>query len=216
MEFLLPLATLAFVQLLAVISPGQSFVVVSKLALSEGRPAALSATFGLGVGTIIWAVAAIFGLALVLENATWLYAGMKFAGGLYLLFMAVMLWKGAPTRPDMTQDIARNISAPRAFLLGVTTQLANPKVVIFFGSIFFALLPENSTNWVYFVSVVIVFLNETIWYSLVSVFFSVEKTRRLYLRAKVWIDRVMALALGALGLGLAMDAGRSFLTQDLG
>ncbi|WP_166462000.1 LysE family translocator [Paracoccus alkanivorans] len=206
MEILLPLITLAGVQLLAVISPGQSFIVVSKLALSSGRRSALGAALGMGAGSVIWAMSAIAGLAFILEKAAWLYGLMKLAGGLYLLFLAFKLWKHAPERPDLSAGSGRYVTPRQAFTLGLVTQLANPKVVVFFGSIFFALLPASSAPWVYVASLVIVFCNETGWYGFVSMFFSTARTQLVYFRAKTWIDRIMAGALGVIGIGLAMDA----------
>lgn len=209
MDILLPLITLAGLQLLAVISPGQSFIVVSKLALSSGRRTALLAAFGMGVGSVIWAISAIIGLALILEQAAWLYGLMKLAGSLYLLFLAFKLWKHAPERPELDMATGRQVTPRQAFSLGLITQLANPKVVVFFGSIFFALLPENSATWVYIASLAIVFCNETGWYGFVSLFFSNGKAQRVYFRAKTWIDRIMAGALGVIGFGLASDAGKT-------
>jgi threonine/homoserine/homoserine lactone efflux protein len=209
MEFLLPLVTLGVVQLLAVISPGQSFVVISKLALSCGRRSALSASLGMGVGSVVWALFAIAGLALVLEQAAWLYSLLKLAGGLYLLFLAWKIWGHAPEKPDVSAVAVLSVPPGRAFVLGLMTQLANPKVVVFFGSIFFALLPADSVAWVYLASLLIVFCNEVAWYALVSVFFSVEKVRSVYLRAKTWIDRSTAGALSLIGIGLIADARRT-------
>ncbi len=205
-EFLLPLTTLAAVQLLAVISPGQSFVVVSKLALSGGRAGAVSASLGMGFGSVIWAGAAIAGLALVLEHAALLYAALKLAGGVYLLVLAFTLWRRAPRAVALEDGATGQVSLGAAFVLGLFTQLANPKVVVFFGSIFFALLPADAPLWVYAASIAIVFCNETLWYSTVSLAFSLRRPRSAYQRAKLWIDRVMALALGAIGAKLVTDA----------
>ena len=206
MEFLLPLLTVAAVQLLAVISPGQSFIVISRLALSAGRPPAIAAAVGMGVGSIIWASAAILGLALILEQAVWLYALLKIAGGAYLLYLAIRLWRHAAEPLDLPGGGNGATSMRSAFVLGLLTQLANPKVAVFFGSIFFALLPAHAPAWVYAASVAIVFCNETLWYSAVSVVFSNRRSRTLYLEAKIWIDRVMALALGSIGAKLIADA----------
>lgn len=205
MEFVLPLATLAAVQLLAVISPGQSFVVISKLALSDNRPAALSAAFGMGVGSVIWASAALLGVAFILEQAAWLFALMKLAGGAYLVFLAVTIWRHAPRPMAAVTGNGGGTTLGRGFVLGLLTQLANPKVVVFFGSIFFALLPASPASWVYGAALVIVFANETIWYSLVSVAFSVDRARLAYGRVKGVIDRMMAGALGLIGGRLIYD-----------
>lgn len=208
MQYLLPLATLATVQLLAVISPGQSFVLISKLALSDGRKTALMATFGIGVGSIIWAGAAIAGLAIVLQQAAWLYAVLKLCGGAYLLWLAIQIWRQAPEKSDNGQpsSAGRKTSLSRAFRLGVTTQLANPKVVVFFGSIFFALLPDHAPAWVLGASIAIVFCNESLWFATVALLFSSDRPRAFYFRAKLWIDRVMACLLGAIGARLAWES----------
>ena len=205
MDWLLPLATVAIVQLMAVISPGQSFLVISKLALSSGRPAALAATLGMGVGSVIWASAAILGLAVVLTRAAWLYSLLKIAGGLYLLYLAVMLWRHAADAIAVEPGNGKAMPLAPAFTTGLLTQLANPKVAVFFGSIFFALLPAEAPAWVYGTSVAIVFLNETGWYALVSLVFSSDRPRKAYFAAKAWIDRAMSAALGLIGARLMAD-----------
>jgi threonine/homoserine/homoserine lactone efflux protein len=206
MDYLAPLAILAITQLLAAISPGQSFVLISKLALSSNRSVALSAVMGLGLGTIIWSSAAILGVALLLKSAAWAYTAFKIAGGAYLIWLAAMLWRHAREPVEMTSTGRRLVSPARGFALGTVTQLANPKVVVFFGSIFVALLPAHAPAWVYVTAVVIVFLNEIGWYSVVALVFSSARPRAAYMRAKVWIDRVMAGFLAFIGARLIYDA----------
>ena len=95
MDYVLPLATLAVTQLLGVMSPGQSFLVVSRTALAGGRASALTVTFGMGIGTVFWAASAIAGLSVLFQQAAWLYLILKLAAGLYLLFLAFRLWRHA-------------------------------------------------------------------------------------------------------------------------
>lgn len=206
MEFLLPLITLWAAQLLAVISPGQSFVLISKLALSNPRPVAMAAVIGLGAGTIVWSSAAIGGLAIVLEHAAWAYTAFKIAGGVYLLFLAIMLWRHARDPVVLDPAKQKQMGARNAFMMGLATQLANPKVIVFFGSIFVALLPAHSPSWVYVVAVIIVFGNEIGWYAVVAILFSVKHSRNAYIRAKTWIDRVMGGFLSLIGVRLIIDA----------
>ena len=205
MEFLSPLITLWAVQLLAAISPGQSFVLISKLALSNPRPVALSAVMGLGLGTIIWSSAAILGVAILLETAAWAYTALKVAGGLYLVWLALMLWRHAPEPVDLDGTKARKFTPSRAFTLGSVTQLANPKVMVFFGSIFVALLPAHAPAWVYVAAVAIVFINEIGWYTVVALVFSSARPRAAYMRAKMWIDRAMAGFLALIGVRLIAE-----------
>ncbi len=206
MEFILPLATLAVAQLMAVISPGQSFLVVSRTALSSGRKAALSVTFGMGIGSIFWAGGAMAGLAVLFQHAGWIYLVLKIAAGLYLLFLAVTLWRHARDTVDASQTGAHQFNFGAAFRLGFLTQIANPKVIIFFGSIFVALLPAQPPLWVMVVTLLIVFTNETSWYAIVSCLFSAKRPRGAYLRAKPWIDRTMGGLLAIIGGKLIFDS----------
>lgn len=205
MDYILPLATIAITQLLAVISPGQSFLVVSRTALASGRGTALTVTLGMGLGTLFWAGGAIAGLAVLFQHAAWLYLTMKVGAGLYLLYLAFTLWRQAPQPLDLAESGRRELRFGAALRLGFLTQIANPKVIVFFGSIFVALLPVQPPLWVYAATLVIVFANETGWYATVSCLFSAARPRSAYLRLKVWIDRVMAGLLAIIGGRLITD-----------
>ncbi|NKB60291.1 MAG: LysE family translocator [Alphaproteobacteria bacterium] len=206
MEFILPLATLAVAQLMAVISPGQSFLVVSRTALASGRSAALTATLGMGIGSVFWAGSAMAGLAVLFQQAAWIYIALKIAAGLYLLFLAINLWWHADDKMDVGQAGKQQLHFSAALRLGFLTQIANPKVIVFFGSIFVALLPAQPPLWVMAATLAIVFVNETGWYAIVSCLFSATKSRDAYLRAKPWVDRGMAGLLALIGGKLIVDA----------
>lgn len=206
MEFLLPLATLAAVQLLAVISPGQSFLFIARTAMMDGRLPALMATLGMGLGSCVWAVAAMLGMAIILQQAAWAYALLKIAGGLYLLYLGVMVWRNAPETIEIGTGGAGPSRMSTALRRGVLIQITNPKVVVFFGSIFFALLPAGAPRWVMISAIVIVFVNEIAWYTIVSLLFSARQPRDAYLRFKPSLDRLMAGVLGMLGMKLIADA----------
>src|ERR1700759_3401675 len=91
-DYVLILAGLAVVHLLAVASPGPSTVLVIQTAAVAGRRGGLLAAFAMMVGALIWAVAALFGLQALFARFDWLYAAFRIAGALYLLYLAVMPW----------------------------------------------------------------------------------------------------------------------------
>ena len=101
MDYLAPLAILAITQLLAAISPGQSFVLISKLALSSNRSVALSAAMGLGLGTIIWSSAAILGVAFLIAYRPGLKSRAA-AGVIAVAVLAGPLW-------DISERIAADL-----------------------------------------------------------------------------------------------------------
>ncbi|QSN64705.1 MULTISPECIES: LysE family translocator [unclassified Caballeronia] len=198
--------------LLGAMIPGPSFVMVARNAIGLSRADGLATAFGMGLGGITFAGIALAGLYTVLFAVAWLYVALKIAGGLYLLYIALRIWRGASQPLSMQTDGARETgSARRSFWLGVSTQLSNPKTAIWYGSIFAALLPQHPPLWCYFVLPSLVFCIEFGWYTVVAVCFSSRRPRDVYLRAKVWIDRIAATMVATLGLRLIVAAGKDGL-----
>ena len=201
MESTLILIGFVAVHLLAVMSPGPSFLVVARASVARSRRSAIWSALGMGAGSVVWALAALFGLDVLFQIAPWLYTAMKVAGALFLIYLAVMLWRQADRPvPVLRPADATGASALAAFRLGLLTQLANPKVVVFFGSIFLAVLPAERPGWMSLALLVLVFFDEFLWYAVVAIAFSVERLRSGYQRLKRIIDRVTGGFLGLLGL----------------
>ena len=200
---LLTLLSIGLIQLLAVISPGPSFLITARTAVAHSRLDGVKVALGLGAGTVIWSSAALLGLNAVFHAVPVLFMGMKVAGALFLLYIAYMIFRHAaePLQLDLAPGAVGN-----PFVKGFLTQIANPKVAVFFGSIFIAMLPAQVPLWMTVALIAIVSFNEVWWYSAVSLFFGSGPVRSFYLRAKVWIDRVTGLFLGALGLRLLWAA----------
>lgn len=193
--------------LLGAMSPGPSFVLVSRTAVTRSRADGLAAALGMGLGAALFALLAIGGLAALLRQAPWLYAAMKVGGGLYLLYIAVRIWRGAAEPleagegpPDARRSLARSLGV--AFV----TQASNPKAAVVYGSIFAALLPAHAPLGLLIALPPLVLLLEAGWYALVALVFSAKGPRDVYAGWKAWIDRAAALVMGALGVRLAQEA----------
>ena len=190
-------------------SPGPSFVLVARTSIAVSRRAGLAAALGMGVGGVTFAALALLGLHTLLSQVGWLYLGLKLAGGLYLVYLAVRIWRGAAepiTVPDGAEGQPGGFT--RSFLYALATQLSNPKTAIVYGSIFAALLPATPPVWVLLTLPPAVFLIEAGWYAIVAVAFSAGRPRAAYLRSKTWIDRLAASVIGALGLRLVFEAAK--------
>lgn len=196
--------------LLGAMIPGPSFVLVARNSISLSRGDGLATALGMGVGGIFFGGIALAGLYTLLVAVEWLYIALKVAGGLYLLYMASKIWRGASAPITVDEGhAAPPLSARRSFWVGLTTQLSNPKTAIWYGSIFAALLPHHPPLWCYVVLPPMVFLIEAGWYTVVALCFSSRRPRELYLHAKKWVDRIAAGVIAALGLRLILAAGKT-------
>ncbi len=184
-------------------SPGPSFVLVSRISVANSRLHGLAAALGMGLGGAFFAVLALAGLVALLEKVEWLYLVLKIAGGLYLIHLGIAIWRGArqPITVETTDGRAA-LSVSRALALGLITQVSNPKTAVVYASIFAALMPQNPPVAVILALPPIIFLIEASWYAVVALAFSAPRSQRAYLSGKLWVDRLAGAVIGALGLRL--------------
>ena len=193
----------ALLHLMAAISPGPSVLMAARIGVTEGFRSGVGVAVGIGIGGVFWACAALFGLALLFEYAPMLLTALKIAGGAFLLYMAYKLWKSADEPLAQTSDDIPPRSLISAFMLGLVTQVSNPKPAILFAAIFIGTVPATAGWGTYGALLCVVFFNETMWNTLVSRIFSMQKTRATYLNLKGWIDRAFGGLLGLLGIKIA-------------
>ncbi|SAK44640.1 lysine exporter protein LysE/YggA [Caballeronia hypogeia] len=201
-----------FSLLLGAMIPGPSFVIVARNAIGVSRMDGIATALGMGVGGIFFGGIALAGLYTLLVAVEWLYIALKVAGGIYLIYIASKIWRGAAQpmhMPARDGAPAHPGSARKSFWLGLSTQLSNPKTAIWYGSIFAALLPQHPPLWCYFVLPPMVFAIETGWYTIVALGFSSKRPREMYLRSRKWIDRVASGVIAALGLRLVLTASKA-------
>ena len=204
MEQVVTLAGIALALLFVAMSPGPAFIVVSQQAVTRSRDAGVIAALGVSVGSVVWVMLVIFGIAFVLEQAAWLYVVLRLIGGAYLVYLGVQLWRGA--RKPMTEepcDEGMGHTLWRTFWRAILIQLLNPKAAVFFGSVFLTMLSPDAPAWVQGVALGMVFVIEFGWYLVVATTSSSKPARRVYARAKIWIERVAGAWLALFGLKLA-------------
>lgn len=189
-------------------SPGPSFVLVARTAAATSRAAGLASALGMGVGGLLFAVAALAGLQALLLSVPSLYLLMKLAGGLYLAYLGIRIWRGAGQALPSEAAGAGAAGTP-PFLLALATQLSNPKAAVVYASVFAAFLPAQTSLAFNLSLAATVFAVETGWYSLVALLLSSPAPRSAYLRGKAWVDRAAGGVMVALGLKLALSAHRA-------
>lgn len=113
---------------LAYVVPGPDFLVVLR-ASATGRRSGLVAAAGTQAGLCVHVLAAACGLSLLLAHAPGALTAVRFAGAGYLCYLGVRAIRAARTAGGGTQP------APPRFLQGFTTNVLNPKAVLFFAAV---------------------------------------------------------------------------------
>ena len=131
------------VSTLLIVTPGPDTALVTRNALLAGRRAASFTTFGIGAGSIIWALASVFGIAVLLEDSVVAFSIFKFAGAAYLGYLGL---RSLIVSFKTSKQASLTTPAPQtthlgelvAFRQGLLSNLLNPKA----GAIFATTLPQ--------------------------------------------------------------------------
>jgi threonine/homoserine/homoserine lactone efflux protein len=200
------LAAVSAAILLGAMSPGPSFVIVARTAISSSRGRGVLAALGMGIGGAAFAAAALLGLQVLLTTVPPLHKALQIAGAGYLLFLAFKLWKAAPVPfNDLGNSSDGRKRRLQAFALGLGTQISNPKTALVYASIFSAAFTSPPSGAIAVTLVSVIFAIEFGWYALVAIAFSTGKARQTYGAWKAWIDRLAAGAMGVLGVKILVD-----------
>ncbi len=145
---------------LLTIAPGPDMAVVMRAALSGGAGPARETAAGVVVGLLVWGLVAVAGLAALLATSAGLYAGVRLAGAVYLVWLGLRtLWRSRPSNADASGGSAdpggpafeqhdRHPGGRRpggAWANGLVTNLLNPKIGVFYTSVLPQLVPTGAS-----------------------------------------------------------------------
>ena len=198
--------TIALVHLLALASPGPDFLFVSQTAASRSRAQAMAGVLGITLGIAVWAALALLGLHVLLHRLAWLQRTVAVAGGAYLLWMGWQLLRAAwrPSAAAAGGAVPLPSSAWRSLRAGLLTNLANPKAVVYFASVFSALVGPDVTAVTRGQLWLLVSVESLAWFALVATLFALPPMRRAYLRKARVIDGLAGGVFVLFGLQLLL------------
>lgn len=131
---------LAFIWLSFMIelTPGPNMTYLAVLTLADGRRAGFTAVAGVASGLLLIGVLAALGVAAAVSQSRLLYEIIRWAGALYMLWLAYDVWRGEPATATGNESARSNTRARRYFLRGFLTNVLNPKAAVFY----IAMLPQ--------------------------------------------------------------------------
>ena len=162
------LLTVIPVFILALMSPGPDFMVVSSTALARGRNEGIKTAAGIATVIAGYTLLSLMGVSALFSRYLWLVVLIKACGGAYLAFIGYQLLRSS-LKKTVTADLDAAVPPARrsAYMSGVLVCLTNPKAIAFFASIFaIALKTDTSTATQAIIALAVPGLTFT-WFSLV-------------------------------------------------
>jgi threonine/homoserine/homoserine lactone efflux protein len=178
--------------LLAGASPGPATLTIAGTAMQHGRPAGLALAVGVSTGSLIWSVAAAFGLGAVMLANSWMFEVVRYCGAGYLMYLALRsaraaLRKGAPElRPAATPSLRA------AYAKGLALHLTNPKAVLFFGSLYAIGLPPGTEPRALLIVIAAIAVQSTLVFHGYALLFSSAAAARVYARLRRGFEALFA------------------------
>ncbi len=129
--------------------PGPDMLFIVANAAVGGRRTGVVAAAGMSTGLAVHSVAAALGLGALIQAAPQVLNGVRIAGAAFLLYLAYLTWRasreefGAPEdAPQLPQRTLR-----RTYLMATLTNLANPKVILFYLAFVPQFITTGSGSW---------------------------------------------------------------------
>ena len=190
---------IAIITLLAVISPGADFALVSRNSYLYGRKQGIYTAYGIACAVWIHISYSVLGLSFLKHYIPNLLHIIQYIGALYLMYIGYKTF----TQQQISDHVTHALLRPRqAFIQGFLSNSLNPKTTLFVMSIFAQLLRGNHglmhlIGYGMFISV-----SQLLWFLLISLFCSTPVIRNKILSKQVSINRVIGTVLATLGLCL--------------
>lgn len=200
--------TFVIVTVLAVISPGADFAMVTRNALVTSRRSGVLTATGISVGVLVHVTYAMLGIGFLISQSILAFNILKIVGAAYLLWLGINMILTKKVSSTETVE-AKTISDLASLKMGFLTNVLNPKTTLFVISVYAQLIqPEadlsEKIGYGLFMSA-----THLVWFVCVAMFFSTSSVRSRLLAIRHWIDRFFGIALSALGLSLAFSTATS-------
>ena len=192
--------------LIVVLIPGTGVVFTISTDVTQGRRASLIAAVGCTLGIVPHLLATIFGLATIMHTSAVAFQTLKYAGVVYLLYLAWMTWRDKSA--FMIESENAKVSARSLIVKGILLNILNPKLTLFFLAFLPQFVSPNASaplmqmlllSAVFMLMTLLVF----VIYGLLAHQFRVVVVGSLTVQS--WMRRGFATAFAGLGLSLAFS-----------
>lgn len=186
------LLTICLLHFVAQLSPGPDVLLIAKSSASTTRTNTLKIILGISVGIVVWVVLTLLGFTVLTQQFPWIQQVLMFVGSLFLAKMGWAMLKGGisalKSKVQAEDEAVVEKTKENYFLLGLFTNLANPKTLIYFSSIFSLALSANAGEHLKTQLAFIIPIQTFITFTSLMMIVSQPKIKDAYQRAGAYID----------------------------
>ncbi|MCL1065038.1 LysE family translocator [Shewanella benthica] len=173
------LISLAIIHSVALASPGPDFALVVKMASQESRSTAIASAVGISVAILLHSLLSVTGVSLLIKSSDLLFVAVQLIGASYLGWMGIgairgtiSQWCNKASSQDVDNTSHLGLSIKQGFLQGLYTNLLNPKAMVFFITLFSAMITPDINFITKASAVFIMLILSLIWFIFIALVLS--------------------------------------------
>lgn len=210
MDMIFGFIAVGAIGLLGAMSPGPDFVVVVKNSLLSSRKAGFFTAIGVGLGMLVHVTYTLIGIGVIVSQSLLLFSFIKYAGAAYLIYLGIGLLRTKKSEGETLLIQAREkcgeIPTRRAFWNGFLTNALNPKVTVFFLSIFTQVIKPATPLFIQAVYGIEIATIVFAWFAALTYLLTLTHVKTVFGRFHYYISKTMGGLLIAIGIKVALEA----------
>ena len=194
------LISFAIASFFLALAPGPDNFFVLTFSAKYGRTLGVLFVLGLVCGCFIHTSLVAFGVSALIINNSFLLSILKYLGAIYLLFVAIKVYKSDNEIKDL-KDSKYEVNKLKVFINGLLMNILNPKVLIFFLAFFPTFIFSDSISPViqFYILGGIFMLITFIVFSFIAFFSSLIyknfKKYRFYTELLKWLNIIVLISI---------------------
>ena len=169
--------TISLICIAGATTPGPSLLVIVYINNREGMISGIIASIAHGIGIFIYALISIYAISFINKNLPTITPILQLIGALFLIFFSykMIFFKSSEKIFQNNLQLSKKYSG--SFLLGLTSSIINPKILIFLTSVFSQFINDEFSNYTKIGIGLLAGIIDAVWYILVSYSVNLKKMR---------------------------------------
>lgn len=188
----------ASITILAVISPGGDFAMVTRNSYLYGKQTGVLTACGIAAAVWIHVIYTLVGVSVLLVKFPFLFHFIKFLGALYLIYIGIQTFRHRSIEIDLSTTRSP-LSGFTAFKTGFLTNALNPKTTLFVLSVFTQVVQPDTSLAIQIGYGAFMSFAHLVWFVVVAILLSAPMIRQKLLTRQQRVNRLIGILLCLLG-----------------